>query len=29
LRSVFAKQKDLEVLSGMAQNRKDLINSIL
>lgn len=29
LRSVFAKQKDLEVLSWMASDRKSLINSIL
>lgn len=29
LRSVFAKQKDLEVLSGTMQERKNLINSIL
>lgn len=29
LRSVFAKQKDLEVLSWMASDRKNLINSIL
>lgn len=29
LRSVFAKQKDLEVLSWMSQDRKRLINSIL
>jgi DNA repair protein SbcC/Rad50 len=29
LRSVFAKQKDVEVLSWMAQDRKKLINSIL
>lgn len=29
LRSVFAKQKDLEVLSGLSSDRKKLINSIL
>lgn len=29
LRSVFAKQKDLEVLAWMAKDRKELINSIL
>jgi len=29
LRSVFAKQKDLEVLSGLLSDRKELINKVL